>query len=111
MSDMNMKIELLYFDDCPSWNNAQEILFGALKMLGFPLSVDLVAVETQEDAVHHKFTGSPMIRVNGEDLFPTGQENYALGCRVYQTPEGYKGWPTEEMVLEKLQAKIDARKI
>lgn len=111
MSDINLKIELLYFDDCPSWNNAQEILLGSLKTLGLSQSVDLVAVETQEDAVHHKFTGSPMIRVNGEDLFPTGQENYALGCRVYQTPEGYKGWPTKEMVLEKLQSKIDARKI
>jgi MerR family copper efflux transcriptional regulator len=43
------------------------------------------------------------IRVNGVDPFPTGQTNYALGCRVYQTPEGYKGWPTEEMVSVKLQ--------
>ena len=107
MSDKNMKIELLYFDDCPSWLNAQEILFETLKKLELPQSVDLVAVETQEDAIRHKFTGSPMIRVNGEDLFPTGQKNYALGCRVYQTPAGYMGWPTEEMVLQKLQPMIE----
>jgi len=71
--------------------------------LGISQEVALTPVETQEEAVENEFTGSPMIRVNGVDLFPTGQTNYALGCRVYQTPEGFRGWPTEEMVLEKLK--------
>jgi hypothetical protein len=59
-------------------------------------------VETQEEIEDNKFTGSPTTRINGEDLFPTVQTNYALGCRVYQTPDDYKGWPTEAMILEKL---------
>jgi hypothetical protein len=46
------------------------------------------------------------LRVNGVDLFPTDQTDYALGCRVYQTPGGYQGWPTEEMLSEKLSSII-----
>jgi len=103
MTNQNMMIEVLYFDDCPSWKNALDILDESLKKLGISQEVALIPVETQEEAEDNKFTGSPMIRVNGVDLFPTGQTNYALGCRVYQTPEGFKGWPTEEMISEKLQ--------
>ncbi|MCK4897183.1 MAG: hypothetical protein KAS38_00290 [Anaerolineales bacterium] len=102
MTKQNMKIELLYFDDCPSWQTALEILYVSLNQLGISQEVSLIPVETQGEAEENKFTGSPMIRVNGADLFPTGQTNYALGCRVYQTPDGFKGWPTEEMILHKL---------
>jgi hypothetical protein len=51
--------------------------------------------------------GSPSIRVNGEDLFPVDHENYALGCRVYQTPDGLRGWPTVEMLEEAFAAKLE----
>lgn len=98
-----MKIELLYFNDCPSWENALDLLYKSLKKKGIFEEVGLIPVETQEEAVEYEFTGSPTIRVNGSDLFPTNQTNYALGCRVYQTPEGLRGWPTEEMISEKLE--------
>ncbi|MFN2195051.1 MAG: thioredoxin family protein [Anaerolineales bacterium] len=98
MSEGNLTIELLYFDDCPSWRNALSILNDLLAKLEVSEKVVLIPVETQEEAEENRFTGSPMIRVNGEDLFPTDQENYSLGCRVYQTPEGLRGWPTEEMI-------------
>ena len=78
------------------------ILRKSLNKLGVSQEVTLIHVNTQEKAVENKFTGSPMIRVNGVDLFPTGETNYALACRVYQTPEGIKGWPTEGMILENL---------
>lgn len=104
MSEQNMKIELLYFDDCPSWKNALDILDESLKKMSISQDVALIPVETQEEAVENEFTGSPMIRVNSFDLFPTTQTDYALGCRVYQTPGGFKGWPTEEMIIEKLKA-------
>lgn len=106
MLKKNLKIELLYFDDCPSWKKALEILSETLMKLEIHEEVKLVLVDTQEEAVNHKFSGSPMIKVNGEDIFPTGQENYALGCRVYQTPDGYKGWPTKDMMLEQIKKSI-----
>lgn len=104
MTDQHWIIELLYFDDCPSWKNALAVLKESLNKLGISQNVSLIPVETQEEAEENEFTGSPMIRVNGMDLFPTGHSNYALGCRVYQTPQGYKGWPTEEMIVEQLGA-------
>ena len=104
MVEKNLNIELLYFDHCPSWKNALDILEESLRNLGVSQDISLIPVETQEDAEANDFTGSPMIRVNGIDLFPTGQTNYALGCRVYQTQEGYRGWPTEDMVSEKLNS-------
>jgi len=103
MTEQKLNIELLYFDDCPSWKKALDVLEESLDKLGVSQNISLIPVETQDEAEENEFTGSPMIRVNGVDLFPTGQTNYALGCRVYQTPEGYKGWPTEEMVSVKLQ--------
>jgi hypothetical protein len=43
--------------------------------------------------------GSPTIRIDGRDLFPVANRaGYALGCRMYATPDGLKGSPTAEMV-------------
>lgn len=103
MSDQIMKIELLYFDGCPSWESAHDTLITSMKKLNINEEITLIAVETEQEAINYKFTGSPMIRINGEDLFPTDQTSFALGCRVYQTPEGLKGWPTEEMILDQLR--------
>jgi hypothetical protein len=108
MDKQKMKIELLYFDDCPSWKNAIDILKKSLEKLSIAQEVALTPVETQEEAEENEFTGSPTIRVSGVDLFPTGQTNFALGCRVYQTQEGFKGWPTEEMISEKLQLLLES---
>jgi hypothetical protein len=111
MSDMILKIELLYFDGCPSWENARDILIGSLKKLSITRDIKLIAVETEQEAVENQFTGSPMIRLNGEDLFPTGQTGFTLGCRVYQTPEGLKGWPTEEMILDQIERFLSNKRI
>jgi len=104
MTETNTNVELLYFEDCPSWVNALEILNATLDKIELSADVSVIQVETHAQAVEHKFVGSPTIRVNGEDLFPTGQNNYALGCRVYQTPDGLRGWPTHSMLEESLNA-------
>lgn len=102
MSNKNHVVELLYFEGCPSWKNAHALLIDLFKNLEFVPDILITRVETEEEAIKNKFTGSPMIKVNGEDLFPTGQDNYALGCRVFLTSAGYRGWPTKEMLSEKL---------
>jgi hypothetical protein len=103
MKNKNMDIELLYFDDCPSWKNALITLEEIVEEYGMSSKISLIRVETQEEAVLHGFVGSPTIRVNKKDLFPTDQDQFALGCRIYQTSEGLQGWPTKEMLLEKLK--------
>ena len=101
-----MKIEILYFDACPSWKQAVDNLEAVLAALEIETRVALVRVENQAEAEAHQFVGSPSIRVNGIDLFPTDQDHYALGCRVYPTPEGFRGWPTKVMLQEKLSSRI-----
>ena len=98
-----MKIEILYFDGCPTYAAAEETLRGVLDERGADAEVTLVAVNTDEEARRLQFPGSPTIRVNGRDLFPTAKrEDWRLGCRVYATPEGVKGSPTAEMLGEAL---------
>ncbi len=103
MKHKKMDIELLYFDDCPSWKNSLVTLEDIVEEYGISSKISLIRVETQEEAVLHGFVGSPTIRVNKKDLFPPDQDQFVLGCRIYQTSEGLKGWPTKEMLLEKLE--------
>ncbi len=101
------KIEIHYFDACPSWKQTQKILQEALNDLGIADKIGMMRIETNEEAVLHQFTGSPTIRINGHDIFPISQDSYALGCRVYKTPDGIKGSPTKEMILAKLATILD----
>jgi len=102
----NLKIELFYFEDCPSWKMAQESLEAIIQKHNIETTVQLVRVETDQEAKDHRFVGSPSIRVNKDDLFPVDHENYALGCRVYQTPDGIRGWPTAKMIEGALTARL-----
>ncbi len=105
-----MKVEILYFDGCPSYGTAEKILKGVLADEGIEAEVVLVAVNTDEEAQEFRFPGSPTIRVDDQDLFPVpGRAEYALGCRMYSTPEGLRGSPTAEMLKEALTKEGAAR--
>ena len=65
-----MYIELLYFDGCPTYKPAQQALKQALLEEGFEARIQLLAVNTNEEAQGMQFPGSPTIRVNGRDFFP-----------------------------------------
>ena len=92
---------MLYFDGCPGYRKAEHSLKDALSQEGIRSEVELIAVNTDEEARTLKFPGSPTIRVDGRDLFPSsadGRDDWRLGCRVYVTPEGLKDHPTGEMI-------------
>jgi hypothetical protein len=94
-----MKVEILYFEGCPTYLRAEETLRGVLAREGVEADVELVAVDTDEEAQELRFPGSPTIRVDGEDLFPLpDRTEYALGCRMYATAEGLRGSPTAMML-------------
>ncbi len=98
-----MRVELLYFDGCPTYQAAEEALQEVLGREGVEAEVELVAVNTDWEAQRLRLPGSPTIRVDGEDLFPVPERaEYALGCRMYATPEGLKGSPTAEMLRASL---------
>ena len=98
-----MRIEILYFDGCPTYEAAEKTLRDVFADKGLEADVELVAVNTDEEARRLRFPGSPTIRVAGKDLFPTEErEDWRLGCRIYATPEGLRGSPTAEMLKEAL---------
>lgn len=80
-----MKVQILYFDGCPNYLRAEETLRGVIAREGVEADIELVAVNTDEEARRLRFPGSPTIRLEGEDLFPseaTERAGYALGCRM-----------------------------
>ena len=98
-----MKIELLYFDECPTYKPAHQALKQALLEENLEAQVQLIAVNTNEEARRMQFPGSPTVRGYGRDLFPaTEHESRGLGCRMYATPEGLRGTPTVAMLREAL---------
>ncbi|MFF9346352.1 hypothetical protein [Streptomyces sp. NPDC014734] len=98
-----MDIELLYFADCPNWHLAHDRLREALTAAGhLDPEIGLRAVETDEEAQALRFPGSPTIRVNGQDPFPSAAPTYGLTCRVYATPDGLAGAPTVDQLVRAL---------
>ncbi len=88
-----MKMEILYFDGCPTYLKAEDTLRRILEEEGVDAEVELVSVNTAEEAQELRFPGSPTIRVDGEDLFPVPERaGYALGCRMYANSEGLNAW-------------------
>jgi hypothetical protein len=101
-----MKVEVLYFDGCPTYETATKTLRAVLAEEGVEAEVELVAVNCDEEVQRLRFPGSPTVRVDGRDLFPPPErEDWRLGCRVYATPEGFKGSPTAEMLRVALAIK------
>jgi hypothetical protein len=104
-----VRIELLYFDGCPSYLVAEERLRNVLRERGLDVYIEMVRVETDEEALRLGFPGSPTIRVDGTDIFPTAEERGgALGCRVYATPQGLAGAPTVGMIGRALGRGVEA---
>jgi len=99
-----VKIELLYFDGCPSWEAALKNLESALLEEDLSAAIEMVEVKDDGDATRLKFLGSPHFRVDGQDLWQEERENYSLSCRIYPTPEGIKGFPTITMLREQLKS-------
>ena len=84
-----MKIELLFWDGCPSHPEALELLRSVMDERGIAEPIELVEVHGRDDAVALAFPGSPTIRVDGRDIDPAGaSEPPSLTCRVYVLEDG-----------------------
>lgn len=80
-----MKIEFLYFPDCPSHERALQLLQEVLEEEGVSDPIQIYCVETEEQVQLHRFVGSPTIRINGQDIDPrlAPATPYRLTCRLY----------------------------
>ena len=101
MASPNLKIEFLYWEDCPSHGMAWERLQAILKEKNLKPQVARIQIKTDEDARQWSFCGSPTIRINGRDIDPQGAQAQRIGlnCRIYHIPDGrVVPLPSEEMI-------------
>jgi len=100
-----MKVELYYFDDCPSYTQALENLKCALFLEQLPDSAEMVPVADVAEARTKRFIGSPTIRIDGTDIEGADAEvrGYAYGCRIYASESGLAGCPSVEQIRKALQ--------
>jgi hypothetical protein len=83
------KIELFYWEGCPSYPEALALLREVLDERGLELEIDLREVTSDEQARELVFPGSPTIRIDGRDVDPRGSGGRpSLSCRIYLLPDG-----------------------
>jgi len=104
-SEAPIRIELLYFDGCPSYGHVWSDLVELIAERNLDARAKLVRVATQAQADSLHFAGSPTVKVNGRDL-----EGYdgpgVLACRLYGQ-EG-KGRPSRELLRKRLLAAVNS---
>ncbi len=84
-----MRVELLWWEGCPSHPEMLADLRRSLTEEGVEAEVEMVEVESDEQARAERFPGSPTIRIDGEDIFPCDEpEPFSLTCRVYRLRDG-----------------------
>ena len=95
-----MRIELFYFDGCPSYLRALENLKEALRLEGIDEEAAMIQVDSAEHAKAKRFIGSPTIRIDGTDIEgPEAEEKgYGFGCRIYSYDGRSSGWPLVEAI-------------
>lgn len=101
-----VKVTFLYYEDCPSHEEALARLHQAITEEGVAAEIEVVKVETDEEAIRYRFVGSPTILVAGRDIDPppTGAQ-YALTCRAYRREDGrITPLPPVELIRRALRA-------
>jgi hypothetical protein len=100
-----MRIELFYWDGCPSHPEVRETLRQLLDERGMADEIELREVRTDEEAEALGFPGSPTIRIDGRDVDPAGASAPpALTCRIYHLPDGrISPVPSREQLEEALR--------
>lgn len=90
MEQPSPRIELLWWEGCPSADRAEHELRAALDELALGgAEVERREIAGEDHAHAERFIGSPTIRVDGEDVIPPpAGEPYGLACRIYRLRDG-----------------------
>jgi hypothetical protein len=102
---MAKRVELFYFEGCPSWERALENLEEAQRLEGVSTPVQKVLVPSVEEVQAKRFLGSPTIRIDGVDLDgpEADKRPFMLGCRLYREGDQSTGWPSVAVIRRALQ--------
>jgi len=96
----NPRVEILYFDGCPNWQETEKLVERIASELGIDPTIQLFEVPDGDAAIEHRFLGSPTVRVDGADVEPGGEarRDFVFACRVYRTGSGFSGQPDEAWI-------------
>ena len=100
------RVEILYFDGCPNYLHARELVQEAAAELGLDARIELVEVEGADRVAELRFLGSPSIRVDGHDVEPgaDARDDFTFSCRIYRTDAGVVETPDPLWIREALGA-------
>ncbi|NLE52192.1 MAG: DUF2703 domain-containing protein [Chloroflexi bacterium] len=100
-----MKVQFLFWEDCPSHPEAWDRLHDVLRELGVEVEVERIEVTTEEAAQRWHFAGSPTILVNGKDIDAQPDAPARLTCRLYFHENGRPSpLPSREMIIRAINA-------
>ena len=106
-----MKIEILYFDQCPNHGPTIERVKDVLCEEG--QAADVVEVNVQDDATARSlgFLGSPTVRIDGLDIEPSTRtsKDFGLMCRTYIDGGNQVGIPPLDLIRTALRASAKGR--
>ena len=89
-----MRVELLYWDGDPHYMQARQNLVEVLTEDAFETTIQMIAVNSPEDAVLLEFPGSPTIRLDGRDIEdPSEPMTPGLRTRSYPADDGHGSSP------------------
>lgn len=84
-----VRVELLWWRGCPSWERAVELVREEMAKAGVePGGLEVREIAGEVEAEREAFPGSPTVRVGGRDVQPPGEKPVGLTCRVYRRRDG-----------------------
>lgn len=104
-----MKIRFLYFKGCPHSEPALRLLKEVLREMNIEEKIEIIEINSEEEAKKYNFLGSPTIQINGLDIEKERRNDPpVLGCRMYKTKAGYSGIPPKEMIKKALEEALES---
>jgi len=99
-----MRVELLYFDGCPSYERLLPRLRELVAAADPSVEVELRRVETSSEAEAERFLGSPTVRVDGRDVDPGAdrRSDFGIQCRLYESADGLAPLPPDDLITTAL---------
>jgi copper chaperone CopZ len=103
-----MKIEILYFDECPNYGATVERVKDALREEHQAAEVLQVNVGDDATAQSLGFLGSPTVRINGIDIEPSARlsKQFGLMCRTYADKAKRVGIPPLDLIQAALRETV-----
>jgi hypothetical protein len=100
----SVRIEILAREDCPNRGMAITVVERIVDETGVPAEIEVVELDSDEDAEELRVLGSPTVLVDGRDVDPqpSSLDAFSADDRIYRTDRGPCGWPEPEWIRDAL---------